>query len=327
MALNNPQLEREVLEGILSGLANAPGDYIADQAVPMTPTRFGKGSIAVLSAGSQFGLAGETGFRLPGGEVSVGPGAGFGTVSYDIELYDRAERIPYELAKRSQIPVPLLQLYLSQAVNFLRVGRESRLANVITSTTWASNNALAGGNIWSTSTSDPIKDISDAVDSIRGGRPNAMIMGRATWNTLRTNSAVLDALKTTADRALLSKDAFAEAVASHYNIPADRVFIGRAQKLTTNNPEDANDPTALADIHGDYFWVGQIGSAGVPVDDSSDLLMAPTAIARVQESDLMDNFNQYRQDSHRSWVVETGIGEHIVAVTTGLGAKITNTVA
>jgi hypothetical protein len=323
MALNNPQLEREVLEGILSGLANDPGDYIADKAVPMTATKFGKGSISTLSAGSHFGLKGETGRRLPGGQVQVGPGLGFGAVNYDIELFDRANRVPYELVKRSQIPVPVLQMYLADIVHFLRVGREQRLADLITGTTWAANTALAGGDIWDTATSDPVQDISDAIDAIKGGAPNTIIMGRDTWNVLRTNSTVLAALNTTMDRAMLSPSAFANAVASHFGIPEDRIFVGRAEKLSSNNPEDVDDPTKLGAIHGDYFWVGRIGSAGIPLD-GGDLLMSPSAIARVQESDLADNYMQYDEPAYKSWVVQAGVGEDLLAVTAGLGSLVTN---
>lgn len=326
MAMNNVQLEPEVLRGILSGLANAPSDYIADAAVPMTPTKFGRGSIPILSSGSHFGLAGQNGARLPGGEVSVGPGAGFDAVDYQIELYDRAERVPYELANRSQLPIPVLRMYLGQAVDFLRVGREQRLATVITGTTWALNTPLAGADCWDTATSDPVLNISTAVEAIRGS-VNTIIMGRSTWNALRTNQTVLSALSLTQDHALMSNGTFANAVASHFNVPANRIFVGRASRLTTNNPDDASDITKLTDIFGDFFWIGQVGGAGVQMSDSNpDLLFEPTALARVQESDLADNYMQFQRDEYKSWQVQTGVGEHLLAVTAGLGAIITNTV-
>lgn len=328
MALNNVQLEREVLEGILSGLANAPGDYIVDLAVPETRTRFGKGAIPTLTSGSHFGLAGQDGARLPGGEVSVGPGAGFTSVDYDIELYDRGEMVPYELETRSQLPIPVLKMYLGQCVDFLRVGREVRMNTLLNDTTWGYDDTLAGADIWSAGTGDIAGDISDAVNGIKGGSPNTMIIPRQTWNVIRKDATLLGKLNTNIDRALMSESSFANAIAAHFGIPEGRVFIGKGMKLSTNDPDDVAAATNLTDIYGDYFWVGQIGSAGVALSDSNpDLLMEPTAIARVLESDLADNFDQFRRPEYKAWQVQTGIGEDLLAVTAGLGAIIRNTVA
>jgi len=326
MPFNNPQLQPEVVAGILSGLANEQGDYIADRAVPASPTMFATGSIPTLDGGSHFGLAAEDGRRGPGGQVSVGPGVNYGTVDYQIELYDRAERIGKELVRRGgQIPVPLLTHYLAMCVHFLRVGREVRLDALINATTWAANTALAGAQVWDQAGSDPAADISAAMDAIVGGRPNTIIMGRGTWNSLRTNDTLLGQLSITRDNALLSESVFASAIASHFNIPEDRVFIGRAQRLTTNNPDDASDPASLTDIHGDYFFTGRIGNFVSPLENR-DLLVEPTAIARVVETDFEDNFEQEYLMPYKAWQVQTGLGEHILDVTTGLGSLITNTV-
>ena len=326
MSFNNTQLQPEIVKDILSGLANLDGDYIADAMLPGIPTNFERGSIPTLAAGSHFGLLGETGRRSPGGEVSVGPGVGYGTVDYLIEVFDRAERLPKEIQRRSQVPIPLLTQYLAMAVNFLRVGREQRLAAVLTNaaTVWANGaGGVAAGGFWD-GAGDPVADISTAAETIAGGHPDTIAMGKETWEGLRRNALLLAALKTTQDNALMNESSFASAVASHFGVGANRIFIGRAQALNSADPDDVNVATALADIHGDYFWIGQVGGLAAPMANG-DLLMQPSAVARVIESDFEDEFDSDWLITHKSWQVQTGIAEQILPVTPGLAALITNT--
>jgi len=328
MALQNPQIQPEVLAGILSGLANAESDYIAEAFLPGSPTDFIEGSIPILAAGGYFGLNGEDGQRQPGGDVSIGPGIGYGKVDYECQPYYRGEPLPKELQQSSQIPIPLLTQYTQAAVDFVRVGRERRLRDAIVGAagTWAYDDTLAGVDVWDQSTSDPIADVSNAVDRIVGGRPNKILMGRATWKVLSRNATVLAALSTNTDNLLMSESRFAEAFAAHFGVLPGDIHIGRAQRLTTNNPDDADDRTLLTDIHEDYFWIGRIGgSMGPSADGSPNLLMSPTAMANARQSDFADNAAVEWDWQKQRWVTITGVSEHIRTVTLGLGALIQNT--
>jgi len=333
MALNNPQLADDVVPGMLTGLANAPSRYVADKFLPGIRTSKRKGVISSLSAGEHFGLDGEDGAREYGGEIGIGAGPGFAGIPYQTQPFWRGAKLPKELQLDADgiIPVPLANVYLAQPVNFLRVGRERRLAETLFGAAWPHNPALAGADKWNTTTSDPVGDMVAAKDSILGGAPDSIIMTRGSWVALQTNRQILDVLKTTQDNAILEPGAFASAVAGHLGVAADRIFVMMASRLTTSNPDDASDGTKLTSIGfetggaEDWFWIGSAGDTSSAVDVDGDLVVDAAAISRIYKSDFADNFDEEWKAGNQAWYLYTGVEEVIQTVTLGLGAIITTT--
>jgi len=312
--------ERKVVVGILSGLANDPGAFFTDKLLPATPGAH-KGDILTLTGGTHFGMPGEDGRRAPGGQVSRGPGASFGDVDYTCQQYDREELVPKELIRRSadQLPIPLLQLYMAMALDFLRVGRDKRAATLITGTTWGYEDTPAGGDKWDTDTGKPVNQIKTAVDAIKGGKPNVILFGHGAFSAFQTNSNILSAMSVNADRALADMNWFKKAVANFLGL--GQCIVVESLKNTSGNPESLT----LTRILDKTVWIGCIGEHPGAVMENGDLVTAPTAMARVVESDF--EMDEYEVKTHKSRAVQVGHSEDMVAVTTALGARLDDVIS
>lgn len=81
-------------------------------------------------------------------------------------------------------------------INLVMLDREVRTANkVFSAANYASSNkvTLSGTDQWSDAGSDPIGDFEAAKDAMIM-KPNAVVMGRATWSSLRRNAQILKAI-------------------------------------------------------------------------------------------------------------------------------------
>lgn len=98
-------------------------------------------------------------------------------------------------------------------IDLVLLDREIRVANMaFNAANYASTNkeTLAGTDIWTDPASKPIKQITEAADSMII-RPNNMVLGRVEWTALRTNPSVLAALTPSgASEGLANKRAVAD---------------------------------------------------------------------------------------------------------------------
>lgn len=314
MALNpNYFPDREVVSGILSGLSN--DQPFAADAIPATPGPY-KGEIILIGGSARYGLADEDGRRAPGGKVHRGPGIGFSGLDYECALYDWEEPMPDEVIRRlgGRVGVPMTTAALATCVDAVKTRRDARFASLLASTSWQYTNTPGAGDRWSASTSNPHAQLLTMKSSFKGAKPNTLIIARDAFDAYHTNANALAALPNDGPKAYADMDFFRSAVMRVLGIQNLIVFENFAR--TSNDPDDFSN---LSRLFAGKVWMGHIHNlpgAQAP----TGVAVSPTAVARIQEVPMSDT--SYRDDSVKSEIVQVSLSEALVAVTTGLGARL-----
>ena len=314
MALNpNYFPDNEVVTGILSGLANG-GSYVAD-AIPATPGPY-KGEIVLMGGSGRYGLADEDGRRSPGGKVNRGPGIGFSGLDYECALYDHEEPVADEVIRRmgGKLGVSMTSVALGTCVDVIKTRRDARLATLLSSTSWQYTNTPGAGDRWNASTSNPHKQLLTMKSSFKGAKPNLLIISQDALDAYHTNPNAIAALPNDGPKAYADTDFLKSAVLRALGIPT--MFVFENFERTTNDPDDF---TNLARQFNGGVWMGHVHNLPGAANPTGVGLI-PTALARIQEVPFSDT--SYRDDTVKSEIVQVSMSEALVAVTTGLGARL-----
>ncbi len=305
--------DREVVSGILSGIAN-DNPFVAD-AIPATPGPY-KGEIMLLGGSARYGLADEDGRRSPGGRVHRGPGIGFSGLDYECELYDWEESIPDEVIRRlgGKVGVSMTSMALGTCVDAVKTRRDARLASLLASTSWQYEVTPAAGDRWNASTSNPHEQLLAMKSSFKGPKPNTLILSRDALDAYHTNANALAALPDNGPSAYADEDFLKGVVMRALGV--SNLFVFENFERTSNDPDDF---TNLQRLFAGKVWMGHIHNLPGAMN-ATGVAVAPTALARIQETPFSDT--SYRDDSHKSEVVQVSLSEVVTAVTTGLGARL-----
>lgn len=138
-----------------------------------------------------------------------------------------------------------------RATNIVMLGREVRVANLITNAaTYPANlvKALAGSSMFSDPTSDPIKEISEMLDACLI-RPNQLTIGQVAWSALRQHPKIVKATNRNAGDA---GAAAREAVAQLFEV--QKILVGESR---VNSKKPGENPVINrawgADIAGQFI--------------------------------------------------------------------------
>jgi hypothetical protein len=127
--------------------------------------------------------------------------------------YGLRDEIPIDDIKNAPDGYDPKAFAAQKLIDLVLLDREVRVASkVFNAALYAASNkaTLAGTDKWSNAASQPIKQISQAADSMVM-RPNNMVIGRVEWTALRTNPSVLQALTISgADKGMANKRAVAD---------------------------------------------------------------------------------------------------------------------
>lgn len=138
------------------------GDYIADRISPVRMVKHDRGTFFAENAGDAIKMVNPSA-NAAGGEASlIEPG--FTSTSFTTTPYALAAKMPRTLIGNADFD--LKKLTLRRIVQALRLAREQRVANLLTTTTnWPTSNrvAVAAGNKWNGGTgSNPLADMMSA---------------------------------------------------------------------------------------------------------------------------------------------------------------------
>jgi len=173
-------------------------DFIADKAFPVVPVK--KQSDKVFKFTKEYWLRIVAGLRAPGAESRGGGFSIDSTTTYFADIHAVHMDLPLATARNSDIE-NLEQQVTEWVTQQLLMEREANWA----STFFDDTGKTAGSDFWYVKTggtdftqwddasSDPVKDINDAIIEITkrtGIRPNKLILGPEVFAALKTNAAV-----------------------------------------------------------------------------------------------------------------------------------------
>lgn len=323
MALNQSiQGGSLVLQGILSGLANDADGYLVDKLLPATPSPKSKGIIKVLDGGDMFGSETDDTLIAPGAHYPAPVTLSFSDVNFVCKKFGKLAKVPEEWIENSDLPIPVANTYLSAAVHYLKVMREARLASVITGATWAYANTPGAGDKWTASTSDPVAQLKAARDAMIL-YPNVLVLGFEAFSALQTNAKVLAGMPTTGPSNLSDEEYFAQAIARKLGI--QRVLVWDIRKRAGDNPEVALTNANIPRIFSKDAWLGVMSQHPGFADPDGDLVLNPTAIARVEQQGItIEQEEDFDTDALK---IKVKHKEAIQLVSANLGAHLSSVVA
>ena len=177
---------------------------------------------------------------------------GMTTASYFTEDHALKEKIPYEVIDQAENAINPEMDATEAITEMLLVDKEVSLATSMADTAVITQNTtLSGTSQWSDYTnSNPFGDINTAISTVQaaiGRRPNTLIFGQQTFNTLISHPDIVDRIKYTVAGA-----ASEDLIARLFNV--EKVLIGSALKNTAT--EGQTD--ALGFIWGKHAWAAYI---------------------------------------------------------------------
>lgn len=220
-------------------MAEKPADFIADTVMPRVSTPFKFEYTKGISAdqftipetrASRAGRLNEVEF---GATLADGSTDDHGLIAYVPERDIREARAQQSawdpLAQASSGLVQLLSLRREQRVSELVFSNSSYPAGY--------RKTLAGSSQWSDASSDPVKEILEALDRTVT-RPNTLVLGQAVWTQLRMHPLVVEAVKQSgAGKANAAGVVMRQAVADLLEL--DRVLVGSTWHQSANRGQNA----------------------------------------------------------------------------------------
>ena len=165
--------------------------------LPLIPVNKRSDKYFIYNKADAFTLADDTVFpkSLPN-EMDWGTQTG----NYSVTDHAFGDWLPEEVIENADVPLqPEVDTndYLNR---LLDIAEEARAANLVfNAANYSASNqvTLSGTSQWSNSSSTPIDDIQNAIESCFGpeGRANTLVFGIDTWKALRIHPQILDAVK------------------------------------------------------------------------------------------------------------------------------------
>lgn len=220
-------------------MTERPEGFIADMVMPRVNSPFKFEYTKGVSA-DQFSIPDTRASRAGRlNEVEFGATLANGSV----EDHGLLAFVPYRDINEAQAQGgawdPLAQASMG-VTQLVELAREKRVADIIFAA--ASYPAgykvtLAGNSQWSSADSDPVDAILAALD-IPITRPNALVLGQATWTKLRQHPALVEAIKATGAGGAAAKGVvMRQAVAELFEI--DAVHVGATWYQSAKRGQDA----------------------------------------------------------------------------------------
>lgn len=308
-----------VVVSLTYGLANPESNYIVPSALPPTDTNGQKtGTIMGFGDAAFFGDPTALYDREPGGDIKEAVGPSLTNVTFRCRQYSNKTKIPEEKLRDTELgggdPNLLKAGYIAQVVNNLRIAQEARLAAALSA--WSVSATPA--NKWDTATGDPIRDLETGFETVAGNGPrvNMMVVGRQARRTLKTSPAVLEFLKTTENRNILTDDGLKNLLSSWYGIPVSGIHYADGRY----NSAAPGQTVTLADLYGDWIWLGVAGNQGFMA--GGEVNLQPCAIARLESKPM--TFEEWWDPSVKSWYYSALHEETLKTVQSALGYLIDN---
>lgn len=303
-----------VVQSLTYALANKRDKYIAGKVLPLIPTQGQQtGTIMGLDIETLFGNVDANYRRGEGASYHESYGPKLGNTTFRCQEYGDSVPVDLNTLSRSELPADLKAVHAYQIMENLLIAREVRHANVFgTAGNWT--NSATPGVKWDAAGGDPIGDLETAIETVAGYglRPNTMVIGRQARRTLQTAPALLEFLPTTVDRNIMPGGMLRNKLADLFEIPSARIFYGDAVR---NSLSPGQTITTLADVWGDWVWVGYLDTASVAFQGGVSL--QPTAAACFSEFDF--RMEEWDDPSRNSIKMKVAHSEDEVVIQAQLG--------
>jgi hypothetical protein len=329
-----------VLQGIVSGLANASDEYIADQisrmigamrrpSMEVGGTQAFSGTIQRFAPAAWFGRPADRGAVGWGVEATKVVGVQLDPMTYLARKYFYQNQIAREkLALTAEAAggygAAQQTFGLAPAVEALVIEREATYANLFfTAANWLAGNNLAipGGAEWDTAAGDPIGDITGVIRAINlaGGPVDGCILGADTAYALSVSNAFNNFRSTNEDRSNMSFDMVISTLKARFGFK--EVLIGRARANTSN--ADAAGTLTNAFQWGDSMFIGKFSD--VSMSNGANVTVRSQCAVSIIPEDLMPD-EEYDTKT-QSYVYTASMHEALSVVHNRLGGLITNCAA
>lgn len=319
----NLQGGRRVLQGIVSGIANDNNGYLVDQLLPATPGPH-KGVIKVLTGGDHYGSDVDDTAVAPGAEIPTGNGPLFSDVNYTCQKRGRKVHIPDEYKLRNEVPIDIEDAYLSGVINYLKIMRDARfITSQIEAPAWAykpiaADATVAAEDRWTASTANPTAQMQTAIDTLVI-KPNVAVIGALAFSALSTNANVLNGMPNVNPSHIADQEYFAAQIAAKLGLR--KVIVYDMRKSANSDP----GTLALARLFSKSVFLAAMAQQPGLMAPNGDVLVAPTAIARVEEWGFSPESEvDFDHDSTKYKVTHS---EAIEVVSLELGALLAGRVA
>lgn len=307
-----------VVQSLTFALANKNDSFIYQNVLRPTPTQSqSTGTIMGINTETFFGDSAASYERGEGGTYSEAFGPKLTNTTFRCQEYGRMIGVDRKTLSRSELPADLRAVHNAQIMTHLRIAQEVRGATLFgTSGNWTNSNTP--GNKWDAAAGDPIGDLEVAIETVAGYglRPNTIIMGRQARRTLQKSPAFLEFLPTTGDRNIVPTGMLRGKLAELFEVQANRVFFGDAVRNTAH----PGKTVTLADIWGDWVWVGYLDVGSVAIEGG--VSVQPTAAARFVEADW--EMVEWEDEARNSLITRVSHSEDDVVIQAQLGYLIDN---
>lgn len=307
-----------IVESLVTGYANAMGNFIAGRVLPAVPTLGQRtGTIMGADISNFFGNADADYKRAEGAAHHSDFGPKLTNQTFLTQEYAEKCGVDWVKLSRSQLPQSLQAMAIARVQNNLMIAREARLSSLLgTGGNWT--NTASPGTKWDAAGGDPVGDISTAIETVGGYgvRPNTMVVSRQARITLQQSPAILEFSATTGDRNKMSESGLRAKLAALFEIDADRIYYAEGR----SNSASPGQTVSLGDIHDDYLWVGYLSTVSVPFEGGVEL--QPTAAARFEEFDWQ--MLQWDDPDRKSLYTGISHSEQMKVVQAQLGYPLTN---
>lgn len=286
-----------ILADRLVAWSNAQSKFIADRVLKPVKTSEDSGTVMTVGRASTFGDVSDSLVRAPKSGYAQALGVQLSNTTYQCEEYGRETRVDMRMIEKAGDPLDLKALESQTALHDLLIAKERRVASLLFNTSVFTTTVLAGGDQWSASTSDPIKNIDDRREEIHqscGVMPNAIIFGEDAYWSIRKSAAILSYMSTGKDRQLVTDEALKAMLADFFGFSIIEVGLARY------NSANQGQTFASSAIWGDYVWVGVLDGEGANLGGAS-IGIKPTAAMQVTHTGLTSE--EYEDNAARSVVI------------------------
>lgn len=289
---NNARPVSPILQDRIIGYFQGEDEFIAGRVLPKVPTSESTGTIISIDSRDTHGDVMNTLIRGARSGYYRPAGPRFGTLTWNCEEFGIEAQVDDRQAKNAQVSDDLAMLESRLRLRDLKIWQERRTAALLFNTSvFTQSVTLAGGDLWTAATSDPIDDIATAVETVEnsiGRKPNTIIFGRAPARALTRNAAILSYMPSDTNRNYLAEPGVSALMRDLFDL---NTFVGKAVYNSANPGQAAATLTA---IWGNMVWIGYLDGAGVASAGNSVSVDANAAIQVVEEDIVSEEYREER---------------------------------
>jgi len=208
------------LTNISIGFMQDPNDYVSTKIFPVVPVQKKTDKIFTYEKGLWFRNQAKK--RAPGKESE---GTGFNINSdlvYSADIFAIHQDLDWDTIDNADEVIKLEMDSAQFLMQLILIAQEVDWTNeFFTTSKWTGSTTggdITPGNLWDTTTGDPVSDIREQIRSVKkktAQRPQKLVLARSVWDAIQDNPNVLDRIgrgSTTSMPSILTRQQFASLI-------------------------------------------------------------------------------------------------------------------